>query len=86
MYLKWWIVEQIIHLFGSGIFFQDLPFIGSKLICLYYTLMGANIGRNVKIHKEAKLGQYDLINIGDNVVIDNSLLRPFSLEEVKYCS
>jgi hypothetical protein len=44
--------------------------------------MGANIGSNVKIHKDAKIGQCDLLTIGDNVAIDNCIIRPFSLEEV----
>jgi hypothetical protein len=31
---------------------------------LYYVLMGAKIGNNVKIHKDARLGQADLLTIG----------------------
>ena len=34
------------------------------MVRLYYVLMGASIGRNVKIHKDAKLGQADLLTIG----------------------
>ena len=33
---------------------------------LYYVLMGASIGSNVKIHKDAKLGQADLLSIGES--------------------
>ena len=45
--------------------------------------MGASIGRNVKIHRDAKIGQADLLTIGDNVCIDNAIIRPFSIEEVR---
>ena len=48
---------------------------------LYYLLMGAKIGLNVKIHRDARLGQADLLTIGDDVCIDNAIVRPFSLEE-----
>ena len=52
-------------------------------ICIQsLVLMGASIGRNVKIHRDAKIGQADLLTIGDNVCIDNAVLRPFSIEEV----
>jgi hypothetical protein len=35
-----------------------------RLVRLYYVLMGARIGSNVKIHKDANLGQADLLDIG----------------------
>jgi hypothetical protein len=38
---------------------------GPYLVRLYYRLMGASIGRNVTIHKDAKLGQADLLTIGE---------------------
>ena len=80
-YLRWWIVSQIVSIFGQGIFTDEVPFIGSKLVCLYYSMLGATIGENVKIHKDAKLGEWDLLTIGDNVRIDNSTVRPFTLDE-----
>lgn len=82
MYLKWWIVEQLINIMGKGFFRDDLPIIGPYLVRWYYILMGAKIGKDVKIHKDAKIGQADLLSIGDNVAIDNCIIRPFSLEEV----
>eukprot|EP01038_Epipyxis_sp_PR26KG_P006462 gene6462-8890_t len=81
MYLKWWIVEQMINILGKGFFRDDLPIIGPNLVRMYYILMGAKIGVNVKIHKDAKLGQADLLTIGDDVAIDNAIIRPFSIEE-----
>jgi acyl-CoA synthetase (AMP-forming)/AMP-acid ligase II/acyl carrier protein/acetyltransferase-like isoleucine patch superfamily enzyme len=81
MYLRWWIVEQMILIFGKGFFRADTPIVGPELSRLYYTLMGAKIGRNVKIHEDAKLGQVDLLTIGDNVVIDVATIRGVGLEE-----
>jgi acyl carrier protein/acetyltransferase-like isoleucine patch superfamily enzyme len=81
MYLRWWIVEQVILIFGKGFFRDDIPIIGYQLVRLYYILMGAKIGQNVRIHKDAKLGQVDLLTIGDNVVIDVATIRGVGLEE-----
>ncbi len=49
----------------------------------YYEMMGMRIGDNVSIHKDAKLGQVDLLHLEDNVAIDNCIIRPFSIEEVR---
>lgn len=83
MYLKWWLVEQIVNIMGKGFFRDDLPIIGVHMVRWYYILMGASIGANVKIHKDAKLGQADLLTICDNVSLDNCIIRPFALEEVR---
>lgn len=81
MYLKNWLVEQIINIMGKGIYRDDIPFVGPKLTAIYYRLMGAKIGTNVRIHRDAKLGQFDLLCIDDNVAIDNAYIRPYSLEQ-----
>lgn len=81
MYLRWWLVQQIIAIMGKGYFRDDLPYIGPHLVRAYYVMMGAKIGSNVKIHKDAKIGQPDLLTIGNDVVIDNATIRPFGLEE-----
>lgn len=82
MYLKWWIVDQIINIMGKGIFTSDLPIIGSQLLRYYYIMLGATIGKNVKISKDAKLGHADMITIEDNVVIDSCIMTSFTLETV----
>ena len=81
MYLRWWLVQQIVAIMGKGYFRDDLPIIGPHLVRAYYVMMGAKIGSNVKIHKDAKIGQPDLLTIGNDVVIDNATIRPFGLEE-----
>lgn len=80
MYLKWWLVETTQKVLGKGVFAWDLPLIGQALHPLYYELQGAKIGHNVKIHKNARLGQADLLDIGSDVIIDDALVRPFALE------
>jgi hypothetical protein len=67
---------------GKGFFKDDFPIIGKHLVRLYYVMMGASIGSNVHIHKDAKLGQVDLLTIGDDVAIDIATIRPFAIEEV----
>jgi acetyltransferase-like isoleucine patch superfamily enzyme/acyl carrier protein len=81
MYLKWWLVEQIFRIAGRGIYRDDFPVFGTFLVRLYYTLCGASVGKNVKISRNAQLGQADLLAIGDDVVIDHATVTPFSLEE-----
>jgi acetyltransferase-like isoleucine patch superfamily enzyme len=43
-------------------------------------LLGAKIGGNVTISPEAVLGEYDLLDIGDNVLLDGCICRPFACE------
>jgi len=82
MYLKWWVVEQILRIMGRGFFGDEsFGFLDSSLTRWYYILMGAQIGQNVMIHSKAKLGQPDLLIIGDDVCIDEATVRPFGLEE-----
>lgn len=81
MYLRWWLVEQIINIMGKGFFNGDLPIIGELTLKQYYRWMGASIGKNVKISKGAHLGQPDLLTIDDDVVLDAAIIRPFSLEK-----
>jgi acyl carrier protein len=39
MYLKWWLVEQIVKVLGVGIYRDDFPLCGPFLVRFYYTLM-----------------------------------------------
>jgi acetyltransferase-like isoleucine patch superfamily enzyme len=78
-HLRWWIVNQSLRASGRGIFALH-----PSLELLYYRLLGAKIGRNVKIDSGAKLGEFDLIHIGDNARIDRSLIRGFCVERDGY--
>jgi acetyltransferase-like isoleucine patch superfamily enzyme len=47
---------------------------------LYYRLLGANIGEGVTIEKGTILGEFDLLDIRDNVRLDRCICRPFAAE------
>lgn len=71
---RWWLVEKIVSLCGKG-FFSSTD--ATKL--LYYRLMGAKIGKNVKLGG-VQLGEWDLVEIGDGSVLTKCVCRPFAAE------
>ncbi|KAF5338042.1 hypothetical protein D9758_014244 [Tetrapyrgos nigripes] len=74
-YLRWWIVNQSITASGRGIFAMN-----SSLTKLYYRLLGASIGSNVTIERNARLGEFDLLTLEDGCRIDKALIRGFCVE------
>ena len=80
MYLRWWLLEQILKICGRGVFDYPLKLFGSSLLVWYYRLLGCDIGKGVIINNEAQLGGYDLLIIGNNVVIDKAIIRATALE------
>ncbi|KZT25194.1 acetyl-CoA synthetase-like protein [Neolentinus lepideus HHB14362 ss-1] len=74
-HLRWWIVNQSLRIGGRGIFAMH-----PSLEILYYRLLGAHIGWDVKIDKMAKLGEYDLITLHRGCRIDKALIRGFCVE------
>jgi acetyltransferase-like isoleucine patch superfamily enzyme/acyl carrier protein len=72
---RWWLTQKALQVCGKG-FFNNYNW--SRI--LFYRLLGAKIGKNVTIVPSAKLGEYDLIEIGDNVTLDTSQCRPFAVE------
>ncbi|KAJ7470173.1 hypothetical protein B0H11DRAFT_2434312 [Mycena galericulata] len=70
-----WIVIGNIRIAGLGIFAMH-----PSLEVLYYRLLGAHIGRNVRIEKGAKLGEYDLYTFRDGCRVDTALIRGFCVE------
>ncbi|KAF3480824.1 uncharacterized protein GIQ15_06171 [Arthroderma uncinatum] len=74
-HMRWWLTQKALQVCGKGVFnYSDWSRI------LYYRALGARIGRNVQIHEFASLGEYDLIDLGDNAVLDHCICRPFSAE------
>ncbi|KAJ3400237.1 hypothetical protein HDU80_007139 [Chytriomyces hyalinus] len=73
-YLRWWLVDQVIHEYGMGVF---ETFDWTKT--LYFRLMGAKIGWNVVLRATA-LREFDLVEIHSNCSITESKLRPFGVE------
>ncbi|KAJ6461738.1 acetyl-CoA synthetase-like protein [Mycena sanguinolenta] len=74
-YLRYWIVNQGLRISGRGIFSMH-----PSLEILYYRLLGARIGKGVRISKHARLGEYDLLTFGDGCVVDKALIRGFCVE------
>ncbi|OBZ79799.1 hypothetical protein A0H81_01490 [Grifola frondosa] len=74
-HLRWWIVNQLLRVAGRGVFSMH-----PSLELLYYRLLGARIGRDVKIDKTATLGEFDLLTLHDGCRIDKSLVRGFCVE------
>ena len=74
-HMRWWFVQKALSVGGKGVFgYTDY----TRL--LYYRLLGAKISKCVSIAKTATLGEYDLLDIGDNVELDTCLCRPFAVE------
>lgn len=78
-HLRWWIVNQALLISGRGVFNMH-----PALERLYMQLLGARVGKNVKINKLARFGEYDLLDIGDNCQIDKALVRGFCVERDGY--
>jgi hypothetical protein len=55
-----------------------------SLEVLYYRMLGARIGKNVRIDKNARLGEFDLLTLRDGCCIDASLIRGFCVERNGY--
>ncbi|MCJ1395012.1 hypothetical protein MMC18_007893 [Xylographa bjoerkii] len=72
---RWWLVQKVLSVGGKGIFgYTDMTRI------FYFRLLGARIGKGVSIAKGTVLGEYDLLDIGDNVELDSCTCRPFAVE------
>ena len=78
-HLRWWIVNQALLVSGRGVFAMH-----PALERLYMQLLGASVGKNVRVSKLARLGEYDLLDIGDNCRIDKALVRGFCVERDGY--
>ncbi|WP_158702121.1 AMP-binding protein [Kitasatospora sp. MMS16-BH015] len=75
-YLRWWLAHQVQTTVGLGVFGLSYP-----LTALYYRLMGARVGRRTRIAATADLGEFDLLTIGDDAVVDEgAIVRPFGFE------
>jgi len=64
-YLRWWLADQFRRAGGLGAFGKT-----PALIRTYYRLMGARIGARVIIDPSAVLGEFDLLELGDDALVD----------------
>jgi acetyltransferase-like isoleucine patch superfamily enzyme len=78
-HLRWWIVNQALLVAGRGVFA-----VHPTLERLYMQLLGAKVGKNVRVSKLARFGEHDLLDIGDNCQIDKALVRGFCVEREGY--
>lgn len=78
-HLRWWIVNQALLIAGRGVFGMH-----PSLERIYMQLLGAKVGRNVKINKLARFGEHDLLDIGDDCQIDKAIVRGFCVERDGY--
>ncbi|KAJ6465986.1 AMP-dependent synthetase and ligase [Mycena vulgaris] len=74
-YLRYWIVNQSLQVAGRGIFSMH-----PSLEILYFRLLGAHIGKNVRIYNGARLGEFDLLTFRDGCLVDAALIRGFCVE------
>ncbi|SZF00454.1 unnamed protein product [Blumeria hordei] len=73
---RWWIVDKILMIYGKGVFRYSHV---SRLF--YYRALGARIGRGVTIERGTNIGEYDLLDIDDDVYLDRCTCRPFACEK-----
>ncbi|EXL60860.1 hypothetical protein FOCG_00135 [Fusarium oxysporum f. sp. radicis-lycopersici 26381] len=71
---RWWLVQKIVAICGKGFF--DANEMTERIYC---RLMGAKIGRNVKLDGAA-LGEWDLIEVGNDCNLTKCICRPFAAE------
>ncbi|EXA29003.1 hypothetical protein FOVG_19432 [Fusarium oxysporum f. sp. pisi HDV247] len=71
---QWWMVQKIVAICGKGFFSAN-----DMTERIYCRLMGAKIGSNVKLEGTA-LGEWDLLDIGDNCNLTKCICRPFAAE------
>ncbi|KAF9894132.1 hypothetical protein FE257_009105 [Aspergillus nanangensis] len=74
---RWWLTQKALQVCGKGIYNWY-----NWTRKLYFQALGVKMGRNVIIHESASLGEYDLIELGNNVILDHCTCRPFAVERM----
>ncbi|OSD06234.1 acetyl-CoA synthetase-like protein [Trametes coccinea BRFM310] len=74
-HLRWWITNQFLRCAGRGVFALH-----PSLEAMYLRMLGARIGKDVRIDSRAKLAEFDLLTLHDGCRIDNALVRGFCVE------
>lgn len=75
---RWWLTQKIVvSICGMGIFAHT-----NRTRVWYNRLLGAKIGKNVEMNQSMLKGEWDLVEIGDGVVLaDKVYIRPFAVEK-----
>ncbi|CAK4031821.1 related to coenzyme a synthetase [Lecanosticta acicola] len=72
---RWWLVQKTVAICTMGVFGWT-----NWSRTLYYRLLGMKIGKNASIQKGTTFGEWDLITIEDNAVLERCIVRPFAAE------
>ena len=79
-YLRWWTVNQCLHIFGRGMFSSD-RFCGMRL-----RMLGSRVGSGALISPKATMTEMDLLDIGTRTSIGpKCILKPFHLHTGSMC-
>ncbi len=74
-HLRWWLMHRIL----DAVAVEYLE--GTPLMCWYFRLMGARIGKRVHF-RSYNIGAFDLVSVGDDTSLgDGTALLAFSIEE-----
>jgi acyl-CoA synthetase (AMP-forming)/AMP-acid ligase II/acyl carrier protein len=74
-YLRWWFVDVMRKLFGTGIWNSN-----DAMLAMYYRMLGAKIGNGARVHADADVAEFDLVEIGEKAAIEVSTLRGFGVD------
>ncbi|GAB7347116.1 hypothetical protein MBLNU459_g3241t1 [Dothideomycetes sp. NU459] len=72
---RWWFVDKTLTACGRGVFGTT-----DFTLIWYYRIMGAKIGKGVKIATSATIREFDLLEIGDGANLDKCICRGFAAE------
>lgn len=75
MYLRWWLANQMVRLWGPGMFHFH-----ASMRLWYLRLLGARIGKNCRIQSGCQISEWDLICIGENCILDSCSIRGYCVE------
>ncbi|KAL3764325.1 hypothetical protein ACHAW5_008922 [Stephanodiscus triporus] len=74
-YLRWWFVDVMRKIFGKGVWGSN-----DALLAIYYRMLGAKIGKGARIHLDADVAEFDLVEVGERAAIESSTLRGFGVD------
>jgi acyl-CoA synthetase (AMP-forming)/AMP-acid ligase II/acetyltransferase-like isoleucine patch superfamily enzyme len=74
-YLRWWFVDVCRKLIGRGVWGSH-----DGMLNVYYRLLGASIGQNVRISLKAEVAEFDLVTIGSNSKVEYATVRGFAVD------
>ena len=67
-------MQKIVSICGEGVFITS-----DVTLRVYHRLMGAKVGKKV-VFDHASVGEWDLLEIGDNTTLTRCICRPFAAE------